>query len=119
MTDNYDVLVVGAGVVGVSAAYHLAKLGGVRVCVVERGPVCAGGTAKSCAIVRSHYAIASDTQLTLGSLEMFHNVPDDLGDPEADSGFVNSGYLIVAGEGETAEWLGANLHMQAGIGSIS
>ncbi len=28
MTDNDDVLVVGAGVVGASAAYHLAKLAG-------------------------------------------------------------------------------------------
>ncbi len=29
MTDNYGVLVVGAGVAGASAAYHLAKLAGV------------------------------------------------------------------------------------------
>jgi glycine/D-amino acid oxidase-like deaminating enzyme len=117
MTDNYDVLVVGAGVVGASAAFHLAKLGGARVCVIDRGPVCAGGTAKSCAIVRSHYSIASNTRLTLASLEIFHNFPDYLGDPEADCGFVNSGYLIVAGEGETAERLGANLRMQAGVGA--
>ncbi len=117
MTDSFDVVVVGAGVVGASAAFHLAKLGGARVCVVDRGPVCGGGTAKSCAIVRSHYSIATNTQFTLASREMFANFQDYLGDKEADSGFVNSGYLIVAGEGEVAGRLKANLDMQAGVGA--
>ena len=55
MAESYDAIVVGAGVVGASAAFHLAKLGAGRVCLIDRGPVCGGGTAKSCAIVRSHY----------------------------------------------------------------
>lgn len=115
--ESFDVVVVGAGVVGASTAFHLAKLGGVRVCVLDRGPVCGGGTAKSCAIVRSHYSIASNTRLTLASLEIFRNFRDYLGDAEAESGFVNSGYLIVAGPGETAQRLSANLDMQAGVGA--
>ena len=117
VSNSFDVVVVGAGVVGASAAFHLAKLGGARVCVVDRGPVCGGGTAKSCAIVRSHYSIATNTEFTLASLEMFHNFQDYLGDGEIDSGFVNSGYLIVAGEGELAGRLKTNLDMQAGVGA--
>jgi glycine/D-amino acid oxidase-like deaminating enzyme len=117
VTETFDVVVVGAGVVGASAAFHLAKLGGARVCVVDRGPVCGGGTAKSCAIVRSHYSIATNTQFTLASLEMFASFQEYLGDGEVDSGFVNSGYLIVAGEGEVAGRLKANLDMQAGVGA--
>ncbi len=54
MTETYDAIVIGAGVVGASTAFHLAKLGGLKVCVVDRGPVCGGGPGKSCAIVRSH-----------------------------------------------------------------
>jgi len=34
--ERYDVLIVGAGVVGCSIAYHLGKLG-LRVALVERG----------------------------------------------------------------------------------
>ena len=117
MTDSFDVIVVGAGVVGASAAFHLARLDGAKVCVVDRGPVCGGGTAKSCAIVRSHYSIASNTELTLASLEIFRNFQDYLGDEEVDSGFVNSGYLIVVGEGDMARRLKANLDMQAGVGA--
>ncbi len=90
MSETFDAIVLGSGVVGASAAFHLAKLGGLKVAVVERGEICSGGTAKSCAIVRSHYSVASNTALTLKSLEMFGGFQDWLEDPEAESGFVNS-----------------------------
>ncbi len=117
MPETYDAIVIGAGVVGASTAFHLAKLGGQKVCVVERGPVCAGGTAKSCAIVRSHYSVPSNTALTLRSLEIFYGFPDWLEHKEADAGFVNSGYLIIAPEGDFAEKLRGNLSMQADVGA--
>ncbi len=83
MRETYDAVVIGAGVVGASTAFHLAKLGGLKVCVVERGPVWAGGTAKSCAIVRSRYSVPSNTALTLRSLEMFGAFTDWLEDDAA------------------------------------
>ncbi|MCH7795228.1 MAG: FAD-binding oxidoreductase [Proteobacteria bacterium] len=117
MPETYDAIVIGAGVVGASTAFHLAKLGGLKVCVVDRGPVCGGGTAKSCAIVRSHYSVPSNTALTLRSLEMFGAFADWLEDPEADAGFVNSGYIIIAPEGDFAEKLRGNLAMQSDVGA--
>ena len=117
MTESYDAVVIGSGVVGASTAFHLAKLGGLKVCVVERGQVCSGGTAKSCAIVRSHYSVPSNTALTLRSLEMFGAFADWLEDAEADAGFVNSGYIIIAPEGDFAEKLRGNLTMQADVGA--
>jgi glycine/D-amino acid oxidase-like deaminating enzyme len=115
--ESYDAIVLGSGVVGASTAFHLAKLGGLEVAVVERGEICSGGTAKSCAIVRSHYSVPSNTALTLKSLEMFGAFQDWLEDGEAESGFVNSGYLILAGEGDFAEKMRANLAMQSGVGA--
>ena len=117
MAETCDAIVLGSGVVGASTAFHLAKLGGLKVRVVERGEVCSGGTAKSCAIVRSHYSVPSNTALTLQSLEMFGRFQDWLEDAEADSGFVNSGYLILAGEEAFAQKMRANLAMQAGVGA--
>ncbi len=117
MSKGFDVVVVGAGVVGASAAFHLAKLGKAKVCLVDRGPVCGGGTARSCAIVRSHYSVPSNTRLTLESLAIFHAFQDVLGERDVDCGFVNSGYFIVAAAGETAERLEANLRMQSGVGA--
>ena len=117
MSESFDVAVIGGGVVGASTAFHLAKLGGARVVLLERGEICSGGTAKSCAIIRSHYSVPSNTALTLKSLEIFSDFAAAVEDDEADCGFVNSGYLIVAGPGKFAENLSSNLAMQAGVGA--
>jgi len=117
MSETFDAIVIGAGVIGASTAFHLAKLGGLRVCIVERGQVCAGGTAKSCAIVRSHYSVSTNTELTVASIAMFNDFKGWLEDDEAESGFTNSGYIIVAPEGDFADKLAANLAMQAGVGA--
>ncbi len=37
MTGSYDAIVFGSGVAGVSVAFHLANLGGLKVCVVNSG----------------------------------------------------------------------------------
>ena len=78
MKQHYDVVVVGAGVIGASTAFYLKKFGAENVLVVDRGPVCSGGTAKSCAIIRSHYSIVSNTRLVLASLDVFRNFKDKL-----------------------------------------
>ena len=117
MADTFDVAVIGGGVMGASAAFHLKKLGAARVVVLERGQICGGGTAKSCAIVRTHYSIPSNTALAIKGLEIFRHFADVVGDSNADCGFVNSGYIIVAPEGDKAEKLAANLDMQAKIGA--
>ena len=117
MGKNFDAIVLGSGVVGASTAFHLSKLGGLKVCIVERGEPCSGGTAKSCAIVRSHYSVPSNTALTLASLEMFAAFKDWLEDDEAESGFVNSGYLILAPDGDMADKMRVNLTKQTGVGA--
>ena len=117
MTETFDAIVIGAGVIGASNAFHLAKLGGLKVCIVERDQVCTGGTAKSCAIVRSHYSVPTNTALTVASIAMFNNFKDWLEDDEAESGFTGCGYIIVAPEGDTAGKLADNLAMQAGGGA--
>ncbi|MDH3712775.1 MAG: FAD-binding oxidoreductase [Gammaproteobacteria bacterium] len=114
---TYDAIVIGAGVVGAATAYYLRRFGKLRVLVLERGAVCSGGTAKSCAIIRSHYSIPSNTQLTLKSLGIFADFAAALEDSDAHSGFINSGYLIVAAPGKWADGLRDNLAMQSGVGA--
>ena len=45
------VLVLGRGVLGVSAAYHLAKLGAGEVVTVGSGPVGASATARAAGLL--------------------------------------------------------------------
>ena len=112
MSDSFDVVVVGGGLVGASTAFHLAARSDLTVALLERGGICSGGTASSCAIVRTHYSVPSNVALTVESLKIFDEFPAYLDDPEAESGFVRSGYLILAEEGTTSGKLIANMRMQ-------
>ena len=68
---DYDVVIAGGGILGVSAAYWLAEKSDLRVALVERRQLAAGSTGKSAAIVRMHYTNAVTVQLALRSRQLF------------------------------------------------
>ena len=55
LKDSYDVVVVGAGVHGLSTAYYLSKLGITDVAVLDKGYIGGGASARSTAIIRANY----------------------------------------------------------------
>ena len=93
-----DVLVIGGGVIGCSTAFNLAKRGASKVTVLERESICAGGTAKSCAIVRTHYSIETNLVQAVESLKIFSNFDEIIG---GEVGFRKTGYLIVGPEAQS------------------
>ncbi len=101
-----DVIVVGAGVVGCSIALHLARRG-ARVRVFDKGPVCAGMSARSGALVRMHYTFAPEVELAWNSLEYFENWELMVG---GRCGFERTGFAIVVGA-DNVEKLQANVRM--------
>jgi sarcosine oxidase subunit beta len=74
-----DVLIVGAGILGVTTAYYLRKLGDTRVVVIDRHCLSAGATGRSGALVRTNYDNRADTQLALRSLDVFRNWDTQIG----------------------------------------
>ena len=90
-----DIILIGGGVIGCSIAYNLAKHGTKNVTVLERGAICSGGTAKSCAIVRTHYSIEANIRHAVESLKIFSNFADHIG---GDCGWHQTGYLILGPE---------------------
>lgn len=111
-----DVLVIGAGVVGCSVAFHLAALGAGRVTLLERRQVGAGTTAQSSGILRTHYSVPENVDLARRSWSVFDRFAAHLDDDEASAGLVKCGYLIVAPEGPKLEPLRASLAQQAAMG---
>ncbi|MDW8268101.1 MAG: FAD-dependent oxidoreductase [Anaerolineae bacterium] len=94
-THTADVLIIGGGVYGCATAYHLARLGAGKVVVLERRHVCAGGTAKSCAIVRTHYSVTTNLVHAVESLKIFAHFDEVVG---GDVGWHRTGYLILGPE---------------------
>jgi sarcosine oxidase, subunit beta len=108
-----DVVVLGAGVVGASVAFHLASLGVERVVVCERRWPAAGATGKSGALVRTHYTNAPEARLAQASLPYFHHWRDLVG--RGDCGFLRCGMVrLVTPESEPK--LRANVDMLERVG---
>ena len=78
MRDRAQTVIVGAGIVGASAAYHLAELGATDVLVIDQGPLfeTGGSTSHAPGLVfqtngsRTMCRIAQDTVRLYGSLEL-------------------------------------------------
>jgi sarcosine oxidase subunit beta len=109
---HYDFIVIGAGVIGASVAFHLSKLGARNVLVVEQSQIGGGTTAHSSGILRTHYSVPENVQLAQESWAVFNDFAGYLGDDEASAGLVKCGYLIVAPEGDKHDALAATVAAQ-------
>src|SRR5438270_4535790 len=71
MRDRAQLVVVGAGIVGTSAAYHLAELGVTDVLVVDQGPLfeTGGSTSHAPGLVFQHNASRTMTRLAQWTVE--------------------------------------------------
>lgn len=87
-----DVVIVGGGVVGLSTAYHLARVGVERVVLVERDDFGSGSTSKAAGGVRANFSDAVNVALGLRSLETFERFGAEFGQ-EID--LRQPGYLIL------------------------
>lgn len=97
--ERYDAIVIGAGVIGCSVAYHLARFGAGRVLVLDRTQIGNGTTSQSSGILRTHYSVIENVELARRSWGIFKDFAGYLEDEDASAGLVNCGYLIAAPEG--------------------
>lgn len=93
MSETADIVVIGAGIVGCSLAYHLALQGASRIAVVDKDLICSGSTGKSAGGIRQQFATELNVALSLESIRMFERMPEELG---VDPGFRKVGYLFLA-----------------------
>jgi len=115
MNRTADVVVVGGGVVGASAAYHLAAAGAGRVLVLERADHLAAGSTGACAGgFRFQFSSAINVRLSQASVPMITGFTQEHGLP---LDVVQDGYLfLVRGEELWRRFLAANeLHASLGV----
>lgn len=82
MNDSADVVIVGGGIVGVSAAYHLASAGAGRVVLIEREQAVGRGSTGACAGgFRHQFSSRINIELSLASVPMIVGFAEEHGLP--------------------------------------
>jgi sarcosine oxidase, subunit beta len=98
-----EVVILGAGVMGASTAWHLARRGVRRILLLDRGAAPgAGSTARATGGFRAQYATAINVRLSLLSRAKLAAFHDETG---VDPGYAPLGYLWLAGTKEELEVL--------------
>jgi sarcosine oxidase subunit beta len=86
-----EAVIIGAGVMGASVAFHLAAQG-MRPLVLEQNGVASASTGKSAAFVRMHYTNEPEARLAHFSFPYFAQWPDRIGYA---CGFTRTGFLCL------------------------
>jgi sarcosine oxidase subunit beta len=109
-----DIVIIGGGVMGASAAYHLAERGMRNVVLLEREEFFGTGATGRCAGgVRYQFSTEINVRLSLASLPMLERFSDEIGQ---DASYRKCGYLLVATTERDVAAFRRNVELQAGLG---
>ena len=73
MNKKYDVIIVGAGIIGAAIAFEMAKLGYKTVNIDKQPAAGFGSTGNSCSVIRVHYSTWDGTAM---AWESYHHWKD-------------------------------------------
>jgi sarcosine oxidase subunit beta len=114
MAKSADVIIIGAGIVGSSIAFHLTEAGVRNVLVIEReSRQGLGSTGKSMGGVRAQFATDVNIRMSIYSIPFFARFEDATGHP---SGYKPHGYLFMATNDTHLNYLRNNSARQKALG---
>src|SRR5215468_1510907 len=112
-----SVVIVGAGIVGCSVAYHLSARGCTDVIILEKAATeVTGSTARSAAGVRHQFASEANIRLSIHSIERLRRFREEIG---GDSGLKQIGYLLLVSDQETWHQYQESVKLQNSLGVAS
>ena len=109
-----QVVIIGAGIIGASVAYHLAMRGCTDVLILEKAeaPI-TGSTALSAGGVRHQFAREVNIRLSKYSIERLKHFSEEVG---GQAGLRQSGYLFLINKEETWAQFQAQVRLQRSLG---
>jgi sarcosine oxidase, subunit beta len=120
MNRNVETVILGAGIIGSSVAFHLASRGAKNILVLERDQTplklleSSASTARATGGFRAQYGTEINTRLSLLARQMLLEFEDITG---VDPGYEQSGYIFMAqSEADLLELRGTlEVHKRAGL----
>jgi sarcosine oxidase, subunit beta len=112
MPGTAEAIIIGAGVMGASLAFHLTRAGMKSVTVLDKTGLCGGMTAKSGALVRMHYTNEPEARMAFAALRYFQHWQDMVGGA---CGFTQTGFIMTVTP-DNADRLRQNVQMLQRVG---
>src|SRR5215469_2951625 len=113
MRDYADVVVIGAGIMGLSIAYHLAERGVTNVTVVDRSYLCGGASGRNGGGVRAQWSSEANVRLMQESIRMCREFATKM---KINVWFRQGGYLFLARTRAIREGLEKSVALQNDCG---
>jgi sarcosine oxidase subunit beta len=94
--DSADVAIIGAGVIGCSIAFHLARLGCRNVLLIDKEALPgSGSTSKANGGIRAQFTTDVNIAMSLASMDILDALAGEIGEPPV---YRKAGYLFLTGE---------------------
>ncbi|MFQ5841271.1 MAG: NAD(P)/FAD-dependent oxidoreductase [Thermodesulfobacteriota bacterium] len=113
MRKTAGIVIIGGGIIGVSVAYYLGKMGAKNVILLEKDLVGEGSTGLCAGGIRRQWSTEVNMHFALKAFEMYQNFKDEFG---ADPEFHQIGYLFLATSQEELEIFEKNVEFQNRFG---
>jgi sarcosine oxidase subunit beta len=108
-----SVVVIGAGAVGTSIAYQLARRGVRDVLVLERDTVGSGTTSKAAGGIRAQFGTEAEIRFSLEGLRVLERFQEEFG---VDPGFQRIGYLFLVSDPDDLRAFEPRIALQRRLG---
>lgn len=111
--ERVDIVVVGAGVIGASVAWHLATHTRLSVLLLEKTAIAAGSTSRSAAAFRQQFSAVEHIKMSRYSGAAYKRFPAEMG---VEPVFHENGYLFLYREAEAFEQARERVRFQQSLG---
>lgn len=113
MRDHAEVVVIGAGIMGLSIAYHLARLGVRNVTVVDKSYLCGGASGRNGGGIRAQWSSEANVRLMQESIRMCQDFANEF---KINVWLRQGGYLFLARSEERRRGLEESCKLQRECG---
>jgi sarcosine oxidase subunit beta len=111
--DRAEIVVIGAGIMGLAVAYNLAKLGVTDVLVVDRTYLCGGASGRNGGGIRAQWSSEANIRLMQESIRMCRDFASEM---KINVWFRQGGYLFLVRSEEKRRALEASVKLQKECG---